>query len=114
MSSILPPMGFETFHDANFPPTGPEGSSDEASARSMSPPSGRNATLFEMLPSLAFAASSWTLDVDLRRCFFCDRADSSFGARFRLREAVSPLVSMSDVMPGGDRNEVVSAAVVAA
>ena len=114
MSSIRPPMGFETFHDANFPPTGPAEGSDEVSARSISPPSGRNATLFEVLSSLASAASSWTLDVDLRRCFFCDRADSSFGPRFRLREAVSPLVSMSDVMLSGDRNEVVSAAVAAA
>ena len=114
MSSIRPPMGFETFHDANFPPTGPAEGSDEVSARSMSPPSGRNATLFEVLSSLASAASSWTLDVDLRRCFFCDRADSSFGPRFRLREAVSPLVPMSDVMLSGARNEVVSAAVAAA
>lgn len=108
MSSILPPIGFDTFHDADFALTD---NWVEASGSSRSASVCCNAALLGFCPSLALASSSasalaWSLDLDWRRCFFCDRAGSSFGSRFRfLRAAVSPFASMLGAIAGGGRSE---------
>lgn len=108
MSSILPPSGFDIFHDATLSCPEPAACS-EASRSSRSLPALFRAEALGACstasPAVSEMALSCGFDLDLRRCFFCDRGESSLGSRFRFREAVSPFVSIFEIMLGGNRKK---------
>lgn len=106
MSSILPPIGLDNFHDASLSRSGPTKACDVVFESSRSPLVFCSAASLVASSPVAF---SWSFD--FRRCFFWDSFGSSFGSRFRFKDAVSPFTSIFEVIPGCGRNGGTGAAI---
>lgn len=105
ISSILPPIGFESFHGVDFC-FGASGFARAEAARSLRSPfvcsesasPGRDLPPFTVPSSILRSSSRF----GLARCRFSEGDASSFGSLLRfLSEAVSPLASVRDPISAG-------------